>query len=479
MPDTTGPTDPRSRPSILVTGATGNLGREVVNRLVERDVRVRCLVRDRPEPRPGVDWMVGDLTDPADVRAALTGMDAVFLILPRLDSAPAREVVTEITAAAPRVVYLSSTAIDDRARLQSDPIVQVHADMEALLNDAGLRPIVLRSDTLASNARGWAAQLRRGDEVSSPDVARTAVVDERDVADAVVTVLLASPDRLAHEPYLLTGPEALTRAEQVARLGAALHRQLHFRALPAGLARSRMLADGRPAPLVEALITASVQRPESIRITDHLEHLIGVERPEASMPSAVGWVEAFPKRMVLQPKERQTVRLLARPPAGLRDGEYWARLVVTARAGSVPVTGVDDSSGITVGLNLEVRTVLPLQYRKGPVATSVRASSLKADVKGDSLAVRLSLVRQGTAAFIGTVRGALADSTGRTVAAFSSPVAVYYEVEPRFAAALPGGRLPQGRYRLRVEVTTEREDLPPETLLAARPVRDSLELNLP
>jgi P pilus assembly protein, chaperone PapD len=204
-----------------------------------------------------------------------------------------------------------------------------------------------------------------------------------------------------------------------------------------------------------------------------------VERPEASMPSAVGWVEAFPKRMVLQPKERQTVRLLARPPAGLRDGEYWARLVVTARAGSVPVTGVDDSSGITVGLNLEVRTVLPLQYRKGPVATSVRASSLKADVKGDSLAVRLSLVRQGTAAFIGTVRGALADSTGRTVAAFSSPVAVYYEVEPRFAAALPGGRLPQGRYRLRVEVTTEREDLPPETLLAARPVRDSLELNLP
>jgi P pilus assembly chaperone PapD len=204
-----------------------------------------------------------------------------------------------------------------------------------------------------------------------------------------------------------------------------------------------------------------------------------VERPPATMPSAAGWVEAFPKRMVLQPKERQTVRLLVRPPTGLPDGEYWARVVVSAKGGAVPVTGIEDSSGITVGLNLEVRTVLPLQYRKGAVVTSVRTGGLKASVEDDSLAVRLSLVRQGTAAFVGTVRGALADSAGRTVATFSSPVAVYYDVQPRFSAALPGGRLPRGNYRLRVEVTTEREDLAPETLLAARPVRDSLELTLP
>ena len=56
---------------------------------------------------------------------------------------------------------------------------------------------------------------------------------------------------------------------------------------------------------------------------------------------------------------------------------------------------------------------------------------------------------------------------------------MYYEVDPRFTAALPAGKLPPGSYRLRVEVTTEREDLAPETLIAARPVRDSLELQLP
>ena len=204
-----------------------------------------------------------------------------------------------------------------------------------------------------------------------------------------------------------------------------------------------------------------------------------VERPAATMPSAAGWLEAFPKRMVLQPKERQTVRLLARPPAGLPDGEYWARLVVTAKAGAVPVSGADTASGISVGLNLEVRTVLPLQYRKGTVATSVRTGRLSAGIERDSLAVRLRLERQGTAAYIGTVRGALADSAGRTLATFSGPVAVYYEVEPRFTAALPGGKLPPGNYRVKVEVTTERQDLAPETILAARPVRDSVELHLP
>ena len=204
-----------------------------------------------------------------------------------------------------------------------------------------------------------------------------------------------------------------------------------------------------------------------------------VDRPDPTMPSAAGWVEAFPKRMVLGPKERQTVRLLARPPAGLADGEYWARVVVAAKGGTVPVSGVEDSSGVTVGLNLEVRTVLPLQYRKGAVATSVRLSRLTAAVEGDSLAVRMRLDRMGTAAFIGTIRGVLADSAGRTVTTFSSPLAVYYDMEPRLTAGLPGGRLPPGRYRVRVEIAAEREDLAPEVLLPSRPVRDSMEVRLP
>lgn len=229
--------------------------------------------------RPTAGAVVGDLTDRAAVRAALDGVDAVFLIWPLLDSAPAHGLVAELAAAAPRVVYLSSTAVDDRAVRQSDPIVQVHADMEALLHDASLRPVVLRSDTLASNTRGWLPQLRASDVVSGPDVARTAVVDERDAADAAAAVLLGGHDQSEHGPYLLTGPEVLSRAEHE-RLGSALGRRLRFAAVPADAARARMLADGRPAPLVEALIAASVRRPASELTTDHVERLTG--RPARS-----------------------------------------------------------------------------------------------------------------------------------------------------------------------------------------------------
>ncbi|QRX90548.1 NAD(P)H-binding protein [Streptomyces noursei] len=275
MPDTTRSAGARHRSSILVTGAAGNLGREVVSRLQAHGARVRSLVRHQTAPHPGVESVVGDLTDPAVVREALVGIDAVFLIWPLLDSAPAHDLVAELIAAAPRVVYLSTTAIDDEAVRQSDPIAQVHAEMEALLHDAGLRPVVLRSDTLASNTRGWAPQLRVGDVVSGPDVARTAVVDERDVADATVAVLLAHHDQPDQDLYVLTGPEVLSRADQVAHLGTALRRRLRFQALPTDLARSRMLADGRPEPLVEALIAASVRRPESNCTTDHVERLAG------------------------------------------------------------------------------------------------------------------------------------------------------------------------------------------------------------
>jgi P pilus assembly chaperone PapD len=204
-----------------------------------------------------------------------------------------------------------------------------------------------------------------------------------------------------------------------------------------------------------------------------------IDEPTPEYPSAAKWIDAFPKRMLLGPKERQTVRLLARPPAGLADGEYWARLVVSAKGGTVPVEGVADSSGVRVALALEIRTIIPLQYRKGRVTTGVRTSSLAASVEKDSLAVRLRLDRTGNAAFLGTLRGALVDSTGRVITTLSSPLAVYYDMEPRVTAPLPAAGLPSGRYRLKIDVASQRADIPPELVLTTTPARDSLEVHLP
>ena len=63
-------------------------------------------------------------------------------------------------------------------------------------------------------------------------------------------------------------------------------------------------------------------------------------------------------------------------PAGLADGEYWSRLIITAKGGSLPVAGADPTQAIQVGLSLEVRTIIPLQYRKGNLKTGVRLANL-------------------------------------------------------------------------------------------------------
>jgi hypothetical protein len=205
--------------------------------------------------------------------------------------------------------------------------------------------------------------------------------------------------------------------------------------------------------------------------------LLTAESPDSTMPSANGWVEAFPRRMTLGGKDRQTVRLLGRPPAGLKDGEYWTRLIVSAKGGQVPVSGAPDSTGIQVGLTLEVRSILPVFYRKGTPQTGITISDVKAYMVGDSLEVRSHLARQGTGAFIGTIRGSLVDSTGKVATTFSSPLAVYFTADPVFRAPLI--RPAAGGYRLRLELATERTDLSSETILHARPVVDSAEVQLP
>ncbi len=213
-------------------------------------------------------------------------------------------------------------------------------------------------------------------------------------------------------------------------------------------------------------------------VTDSLGHftLRLPDSVDASMPSATAWIEAFPRRMTIPPLQRQTVRLLARPPQGLADGEYWSRVMISAKGGALPVSG-DDSAGISIGLSLEVRTIIPLIYRKGALHTGVTLSELKATPIGDSLAVRVRLERQGTSAYLGTVNATLLTASGAPVATMRQPVAIYYDAEPVFTMPLSGQAA--GSYRLRMELSTERTDIAPELLLQAAAVRDSVMVQLP
>ena len=196
------------------------------------------------------------------------------------------------------------------------------------------------------------------------------------------------------------------------------------------------------------------------------------ESPTADPRSAAHWIEAFPKRVRLGPNQRQTIRLLGSPPAGLEDGEYWTRVVVQASGARVPVTGVDDTASIKIGVTLTVRTLISLMYRKGELGTGVRLADLKAKLTVDTLTVYARLHRLGNAAYLGTMRVSLLDAAAREVAAFSTLVAVYDSLAPRFA--YPVGSLPPGSYTVRVQVDHRRADLGAAPVLRGAIVRDSI-----
>lgn len=225
-------------------------------------------------------------------------------------------------------------------------------------------------------------------------------------------------------------------------------------------------------------VEVSVEALFGYPVTDSVGNLElrTIDSPDSTMPSAVSWIQAFPRRTVIPPQARQTIRLLITPPQGIADGEYWARLAISAKGGAVPVTGADTASGITVGLTLEVRTIIPMVYRKGVVTTGLAVSGLRAATAGDSVVIRARLQRQGTAAYLGTVRGSLVNERGATSGTFETPISVYYDIDPRFALASAG--LAPGRYLLRFSVTAERTDIAAEQTLKAATVRDSIEVRI-
>ncbi|TVL89594.1 NAD(P)H-binding protein [Streptomyces sp. SAJ15] len=271
---------------ILVIGATGNVGRHVVVQLLTAGVAVRALARD-PEsaelPR-GVEVVGGDLSRPETLEAALTGTDTVFLIWPFLTTEGAPAVMETIARHARRIVYLSSSGVNDDGERQTDPINQLHADMEGLIEESGLEWTVLRSNTIASNARGWAEQIRATGVVRGPDIAATAVIHERDVAAVAARALIDAGH--AGAKHVLTGPRVISRGEQVDTIGEAIGRRTRFEKVPLEVAREQMLADGRPPALVEALLASAETRPESNLVTSTVEEITG-----ASARTFRSWAE--------------------------------------------------------------------------------------------------------------------------------------------------------------------------------------------
>ncbi|GAA2303092.1 NAD(P)H-binding protein [Streptomyces kunmingensis] len=215
---------------ILVTGATGNVGSQVVRAVAAAGAPVRALSRTgRAEGLPpGVDAAAGDLGRPKTLRPALAGVEALFL-LPGYSGQ--RQVLADAReAGVRRVVLLSSASVPGGE--ESNAVTRYMMESEDAARESGLAWTFLRPCAFASNTLEWADQLKKGDVVRAafPGV-RAAVLDPYDIGEVAARVLLAPPGPYDGRALALSGPEAQTPADRVRVLGEVLGRPLRFEGL--------------------------------------------------------------------------------------------------------------------------------------------------------------------------------------------------------------------------------------------------------
>ena len=259
-------------PPVLVTGATGRVGRAVVDLLIDAGMPVRALTHrsDTAASLPAnVDVVTGDLTVPESLEAGLRGVGAVFLVW-TAPPATAPAVIERVAANARRVVFLSAPHRTPHPFFQQpNPMAVLYAEIERLIAAAGLESTIIRPGMFASNALlWWAPAIRAGGVVRWPyGAAETAPVDARDVA--AVAALTLYQDGHAGGDYVLTGPESLSQAEQVSIIGDAVGRRIRFEELSPEEFRSETEGSW-PRPAVDMLLAAwgaTMGRPAFITST--------------------------------------------------------------------------------------------------------------------------------------------------------------------------------------------------------------------
>lgn len=242
---------------ILVTGATGNTGGEVLARLVELGAPVRALARD-PEKAEvlaatGVNVVLADMMDPDAMATALEGVEKMFLLSPPHPAQHEME-VTALDAAEEAgvslIVKLSALGAGPDSPLA---LGRRHAEVEARLASSDVPSTVLQAASFMQNFFNFAPTIRGDDTFFAPaGDGATAMVDSRDIAAVAVAVLTEGTH--VGDVLAITGPDAVTYQQAADELSAATGRTIVYVDVPPEAAGQGMLEAGIPDWLVDDLL---------------------------------------------------------------------------------------------------------------------------------------------------------------------------------------------------------------------------------
>ncbi|WP_173079789.1 NAD(P)H-binding protein [Phytohabitans rumicis] len=258
----------------LVTGATGVIGRPLVETLLAEGVEVRAVTRD---PHNAGLPAGTEAVAPEAIPTALKGVRGLF-VHPRA----AKDSIEELLRLAAdqgvaKVVVMSAINVDDDpdhqpSRFNGDR----NTEVERAVTGGGVPWVAVRPSSFAMNTLGmWRGQLALGDTVRGPYPGfAEAVIHERDVAEVIARALL--DDSLLGRKIPITGPEALRLDELVPIIGEVIGRPLRFQEVPAEMAAQAMTRNGLDAGFVQALMARyqrETQRPATV--TDEVAKILG------------------------------------------------------------------------------------------------------------------------------------------------------------------------------------------------------------
>ncbi|QEU95027.1 SDR family oxidoreductase [Streptomyces kanamyceticus] len=263
---------------IVVTGATGNVGRALVGQLAAERIPVRALTRDpaRAHLPEGVETARLDPTEPASLAPLFTGASGLFLNL-QATGAGGEHTAALLEAARAggvrHVVVLSSSIVGDGAD-ETHPLYVAHAALEEAVREAGFDWTFLRPGAFAANSLQWAAQIRAGDTVRGPfaDFAGNPI-HEADIAAVALRSFLDDTHRGA--AHRLTGPEPVTHEETIRAIGRAIGRDLRFVEIPPEEVTPDIFPHVPPAILPELLASFGEFVGRAPEITTTVETVTG------------------------------------------------------------------------------------------------------------------------------------------------------------------------------------------------------------
>ncbi len=267
---------------ILITGATGNIGAELVRRLSGRGQPVRAFVRSRAQAQtihlPGIELVEGDFAEPKTFTAALQNVDCLFLLIP--SSSEVEHQQRNFVDAAKRtkvrhIVKLSQLGADERApgRFQ-----RYHGSVEKYILQAGLPYTFLRPNLFMQGLLNFRSTISSQSAFYAPaGNAKVSVVDVRDIASVAAKALTES----GHEgkTYDITGPQALTHAEMADQLSKALGKPIKYIDVSPHTMSQALLGFGMPAWQADGLVEDydHYRRGEAAEVTSTVRDITGSE----------------------------------------------------------------------------------------------------------------------------------------------------------------------------------------------------------